>query len=316
MSRSPKSGVTILLPDKEKQSKLPSKVVDDLCKIIDELSGYRLELDVKGESLYQIAPNDLETKELEDVESISLAEGLFCTDQHVFNRRAKACIALVLSYSLLDFCGEPWFPDGWNKNGIFLLQSRKHLLLRPILVAHLRRISEHSKPVKVSAGLTLLYHAILLIEIFIQAPLGLTFNPTESVEGLRKLIRREFDAINWGESERYSQSVEACINGDESEKLEKPPDNLEAHFMSFYFTGVIDRLEADFATLWGPDKDPDTAISTLSGKRVPLKSVLPPVPKQKPTKLKVYEDRRFSYSSNADRVISFLINRLHRHQRY
>ena len=44
------------------------------------------------------------------------------------------------------------------------------------------------------------------MEIFKQTPLRLKFDPTESV-----------DAINWGEGERYSQSVEACIDGDESD---------------------------------------------------------------------------------------------------
>jgi hypothetical protein len=76
-------------------------------------------------------------KGLEDGESVSLAEGFFGNETEL-DIKGKLCLAVVLSYALLDFCVDPWFPDGWTKNGIYLLQYGGHLLLRPILVTYLR----------------------------------------------------------------------------------------------------------------------------------------------------------------------------------
>jgi len=281
-------------------------VVKDLCKIIDTSPGCRLELGIDGESLFQTTPRGLKNSSLENMESISLAEGLFWTDQLEISRSTKTSLALVLSYALLDYCGEPWFPEGWNKHGIFFLQRGDELLLRPILITHLRSPRKHLELAKVSPDRKLLYHAILLMEIFKQEALKLQPGQKESIENLRKLIRREFDAISWGESERYRQSVEACINGDESGKLEKPPDNPEGYFVDFYLTRVVDRLETDFEALCDKGSDPDEVISKLTGKRVPLKGLLPPIPKRKPIKLKACKDCRRIYShihySNVDRV--------------
>ena len=69
-------------------------------------------------------------KGFENGESVSLAEGFFGNETEL-DIDGKLCLAVVLSYSLLDFCVEPWFPDGWTKNGIYLLQYGGHRYYGP-----------------------------------------------------------------------------------------------------------------------------------------------------------------------------------------
>ena len=172
--------------------------VTDLCKTIDSKTTSRLNLNVDGTSLFQLAETDLEMKGLENGKSVSLAEGFFGNETEL-DIDGKLCLAVVLSYSLLDFCGEPWFSDGWTKNGIFLLQHSGHLLLRPILVTYLRPTAKGSQPPRVESDLKLLFHGILLMEIFKQAPLPLQMNHGKDIDidDLRKMARKEFDAVKW-----------------------------------------------------------------------------------------------------------------------
>jgi hypothetical protein len=256
--------------------------------MINQSTGYQLELKLDGKNLFHITNSRIRKAEAEDIQLISLAKGLFWRDQQAINLKTKTCLALVMSYALLDFCGEPWFPEGWTRNGLHFLQREKRLLLRPILVTNFgRHIHSLSQP-KVAADLKLLYHAVLLMEIFMQAPADLKLDPAGKLEVLRGLVRQEYDAIEWGESENFQRSVEACIDGTMIQKLEQPPKDTEAHFVSFYYRSVLDRLNMDFHTLWPEtNSDPDEIIAGLTIKRAPQKGAAPPIPHQKPMNLRV-----------------------------
>jgi hypothetical protein len=223
-------------------------------------------------------------KGLEGGESVSLAEGFFGNETEL-DINGKLCLAVVLSYSLLDFCVEPWFPDGWTKNGIYLLQHSGHLLLRPNLVTYLRPTPKCSQPSSVSDDLKLLFHGILLIEIFKQAPLPLQMNLGKDIDidDLRKMARKEFDTVKWGVCERFRQAVEACIEGDQGDQLDTPEDPKES-FVTTFCTRVINPLETDFTSLWG-DRDPDQVLSEL--KLPSIKRKKPPPRGPKPVHLKV-----------------------------
>jgi hypothetical protein len=134
----------------------------------------------------------------------------------------------------------------------------------------------------VSGDLELLFHGILLMEIFKQAPLPLHMNLGKDIDidDLRKMARKEFDAVKWGVCERFRQSVEACIEGDQGDKLDTPEDSEES-FATTICTKVINPLETDFTSLWG-DRDPDQVLSELS-----IKRKKPPPRGPKPVHLKV-----------------------------
>ena len=121
-----------------------------------------------------------------------------------------------------------------------------------------------------------------------QAPTDLNLHPTEKLEVLRDLVQQEYDAIEWGESENFQRSVKACIDGTMLQKLEQPPKDTEAHFVSFYYRTVLDRLNTDFRTLWPEtNSDPDEVLAGLTIKRAPQKGSRPPIPHQKPMNLRV-----------------------------
>lgn len=179
----------------------------------------------------------------------------------------------------------PGFQTGGRKNGIYLLQYSGHLLLRPILVTYLRPTPKASQPSSVSGDLKLLFHGILLMEIFKQAPLPLQMNLGKdiNIDDLRKMARKEFDAVKWGVCERFRQAVEACIEGNQGDKLDTPEDPEES-FATTFCTRVINPLETDFTSLWG-DRDPDQVLSEL--KLPSIKRKKPPPRGPKPVHLRV-----------------------------
>jgi hypothetical protein len=177
-------------------------------------------------------------------------------------------LALVISYSLLDFCGKDWSSLGWNKDGIYFYQSNT-LSLRPMLVTPAEHVYTNEQIADATAfELKLLYHGILLMEIFQQEPIS--FQPTTgtSISGLRISARTKCQDIDWGTSERYQCAVTACIEGDMLAQLndaESPHDSFAQNFSE----RVLDLLEADFAAVFD-DKDPDTLISTSRLRRVEI----------------------------------------------
>jgi hypothetical protein len=236
-----------------------------------------MKLNVEDKTLHQLIDGSGHgNKQLEDVHPVSLATTLFWKDQITLNRKTKACMALVLSYSLLDYCGEPLFPEGWTSEGIYFLERNKTVMLQPALVACMHTStgkSYHGAPL----NRRLLQHAVLLMELFAQDKLQLQLD--SNIEVARSLVRKQFDNFAWEECERYRQAVEACIDGDEGFRLAAQqftsPDDAQTASQSRYFSRVIDPLEADFATLWGDDADPDHIISTLTCK------ARPPTPRPK-----------------------------------
>jgi hypothetical protein len=223
-------------------------------------------------------------KGLEKGESVSLAEGLFGNETEL-DIKGKLCLAVVLSYSLLDFCWEPWFPRGWTKNSLYLLQCRGHLLLRPFLATYVRPTSSGSQPTGVANELKLLFHGILLMEIFKQAPLSLELDLRNDIDihDLKKVARKEFDDVKWDLCERFRQSAEACIEGYQCDKLDIQEDPEEL-FATTFFRRVINPLETEFTSVWG-DRDPDEVLAQL--KLPSIKRKKPPPPGRKPVNLKV-----------------------------
>ncbi|KAF4633983.1 hypothetical protein G7Y89_g4133 [Cudoniella acicularis] len=289
--RSPVPKVQIILPEESAIPEIDQAPgnesltrVTDLCTTMDNLTTSRLNLNIDGKSMFQHAETDLQLTGLEDVESVSLEEGLFCNETEL-DIGSKTCLALVLSYSLLDFCWKPWFPGGWTKSGICLLQYSRQLLLRPTLVTYIRQHPKSSDPSKVSSDLKLLFHGILLIEIFKQASLPSGVNLGETViEDFRVKARKEFDAVKWGVSEGFRQSAGACIDGFQDHKLDTS-ENTEESFATDFCKAVIGPLERDFISLWG-DKDPDQVLSELKLPSIKRKKQPPPPPKPKPGHLK------------------------------
>jgi hypothetical protein len=255
---------------------------------MDALRASRLNLNINGTVLSRLAETDPELCGLETGNTVSLADGLFGNETEL-DYKGKLCLALVLSYSLLDFCGEPWFPLGWTKHGISLLQMFNQLLLRPALLTNLDQAAETTLLSSSSSDFKFLFHGILLMEIFNQAPTQQANIRNDIVlEDLRKVARDEFDSIAWGVYERFQQSVEACIEGHKGDNL----DNSENSFVANFCREVIDPLEMDFVSLWG-DQDPD---QILSGLKLPgIKFKKPPLPPPKPGHLKVHNHLQLGF---------------------
>ena len=258
--------------------------VSNLCSTIHSTDTSRLYLNVDGVTLFERLGTDDKNKGIEDGEPVSIAEGFFGNETEL-NIKGKTCLALVLSYSLLDFCGEPWFPAGWTKNGICFLQTGDHLSLRPILVTSIRPNAKGVPSPTVSTDLKLLFHGILMMEIFQQEAITMKLGTGKNInlENLRSLARTEFESVNWDVYERYRQAVEACIEGSYGAKVETFEDPGDS-FVKQFCQRVIAPLKTDFASHWG-NQDPDEVISTL--KLPSVKRKKPPRPAPKPIQFKL-----------------------------
>jgi hypothetical protein len=245
-----------------------------------------LNLNIDGETLFQLDETNVQITGLKDVESVSLAKGLLGHETEL-DIKNKTCLAVVLSYSLLDFCWELWFPGGWTKDGISLLQYSGQLQLRPALVTYIYQRPKGYNSFKVSNDLKLLFHGILLMEIFKQEalPFQMNLKDVTNINEIRLKARIEFSKVRWGVSERFRQSVEACIEGFEGGRLDSSEDTDESFATEFYKT-VINLLERDFVSLWG-DEDPDCVLSKLKLSNIKHKKRPPLPPKPKPDHLKV-----------------------------
>lgn len=255
----------------------------DLCENLKSARPSRLNLNVDGASLFQLAHTDLALSGLENSVPVSLAEGVIGNESELAPK-GRLCLAFVLSYALLDFCGEPWFPSGWTKKGIWCLQTGGQLLLRPALVTHMRSPSAMPRPSRSSNDLRLLFHGILMMEIFNQAefPLQIDVGEDADINNLRNVARHEFDAVNWDVYEGFQQSVEACINGNRVDDVD-PAATSEDSFVATFCRIVLRPLATDFHSVWG-NRDPDEAILEL---KMPSIKKLPGIGR-KPLHLQVY----------------------------
>ncbi|KAF2820232.1 hypothetical protein CC86DRAFT_118556 [Ophiobolus disseminans] len=212
--------VQIVLPDSNKQfSSAASRRIPilSLCTSIQNVTLSPLHLCVERGALYQQSRSSkATTKILSQGVSTSLSYGLLENETEL-DMKGRICLGTVLPYSLLDFCGEPWFPDGWTRDGIYLLRHGQLLSLRPALVTRASNEGNSISSVTVTNDLRLLYHGILLMEIFRQEalPINLSLNKAADVDDLGDFARKEFAAIepSWDVCERYKQSVEVCIEG-------------------------------------------------------------------------------------------------------
>ncbi|KPM36021.1 hypothetical protein AK830_g10541 [Neonectria ditissima] len=289
--RTPKADVRIVFPKMGLCPKgHPLARGSDLCKTIHNTTASRLNLNIDGDLLFQQSESPSQAMGLDEAESISLRDGLFSNETEL-DIKSKVCLAVVLSYSLLDFCWEPWFPRGWTKRGISLLQHSRKMLLRPTLITHMSPRPKNPETIKVSSDLKLLIHAILLMEIFKQdsLPFEEEFKRID-INDLRSKVQREFDIMKWDVSEGFRQSVAACLDGFQYGALDNA-DDTEESFAAHFCKSVINPLERDFISLWG-DKDPDQVLSELSLPSIKSKRRSPPPTKPKPDHLKQTRQER------------------------
>ncbi|ORY04779.1 hypothetical protein BCR34DRAFT_54540 [Clohesyomyces aquaticus] len=254
-------------------------LIKNICDSIDDAAPAPLNLRIERGALYQQGLSaTLATKGPTEGIPMSLSDGLLGNETEL-GINGQLCLAVVLSYSLLDFCGEPWFPDGWTRNGIHLLQHDQQLSLRPTLVAAIRPKKLSAEVYNVPIDIKLLFHGILLMEIFRQEPLPIDLSvvKTMGVAELRELALHQFEAMStqWGVCERYRQSVEACIEGIEAQDVW----GGEESFARVFIQKVISPLETDYVSLWG-NRDPDELIAEL--KLPSVKRKKPPLPGPKP----------------------------------
>lgn len=263
--------------------------MEDLCKMMDQMTNTRLNLDVDGNSLMLVTTEELRMAGLENAESVSLAEGLFSNELEL-DISAKTCLALVLSYALLDFCWKPWFPVGWTNKGISLLQYNA-LLLRPTLMTCITRSTHAASQPEISGDLKLLFHGVLLLEIFKQGVLSFAISSEQDIDidDIRIRARKEFDMAKWGDSEGFRQSAEACIDGFQTQRHEVSGDaepmipvDYAENFAAEFCRAIITPLERDFVILWG-DRDPDQVLSELKLPSIKKRKLpVPPNPNTQP----------------------------------
>lgn len=233
-----------------------------------------------GKSLLCHSQTDIEMAVFQEYEPVSFTKG-FLENSSRLAFDGKICLAVVLSLSFLDFCGKPWFPGGWNKNNLYLMQDGLSLSLRPFLITEMKP-REKELFVKATVAIweaKLLDHGILLMEIFQQdgfrEPLKRPGKGPPTLKERKKLARAWFNSINWDVYERWYHAVKVCIDGtiidmfnmtsisavQESPQL-VPAESLNENFAGLFHKAIISPLEADFALVWSKES-PDQVISTL-----------------------------------------------------
>lgn len=140
-----------------------------LCDMTKGPNTSRVSLNVDGSSLLYHGETDVKMTTYRECKPISFSKGFLENDSELAFE-GKICLAVVLSFSFLDFCGKPWFPGGWKKDNLYLMQTGHNLSLQPFLVTDIK--SEKRGPSVVATieiwDTKLLDHGILLMEIFQQ----------------------------------------------------------------------------------------------------------------------------------------------------
>lgn len=134
------------------------------------------------------------------------------------------------------------------------------------------------------------------MEIFWQETLPIDLGPGKdmNVSELRDLALKEFEAMKmkWSVSERYRQSVEACLEGIEDEDALGDGESFTRAFCQ----RIISPLETDYTSLWG-NRDPDDVISEL--KLSSVKRKRPPPGAPKPAHFQVSPQLRLQVAANS-----------------
>lgn len=204
-------------------------------------------------------------KEFRDGKIISLSEGILNNDNEL-RSKAKECLAIILSWSLLDFCDEPWFRGGWTKDTIHLMRHGDKLSLRPLLVTKMdpqKTPGQSGTQPPMSESVMLLHHSVLLMEIFLQESSGIDFvNGTPAgIMATRKQIIKLYKKVKWDVNETFKKSVQACIDASEANTLSSRSEQ-RAEFVRTLYERVIMPLQTQFEEGWNP-KDPDEAITSF-----------------------------------------------------
>ncbi|MBE3049832.1 hypothetical protein IMZ48_46510, partial [Candidatus Bathyarchaeota archaeon] len=138
-----------------------------------------------------------------ECEPITFSKGFLENDTEL-SFEGKICLAVVLSFSFLDFCGKPWFPKGWTKNNLQLMKNGEDVMLQPFLVTDI--LSGKGQPsIEATAPIweaKLLHHGILLMEIFQQDVLPDTLpplpkQPRNALPRERERAKAWFKSIKW-----------------------------------------------------------------------------------------------------------------------
>lgn len=276
----PKAGVRIALPNSTTTKKFPVK---DLCAMIKKNTD-RLNLNVDGASLSYHPGTEVQVRDFHDCEVVSLTEGLLENEEGILGLPAKVCLAVVLSYAFLDFCGKPWFPGGWNRKSLQFMQKNETVFLRPFLVTDMapkQTRFKSGKPLASIRATKLLHHGILLMEIFQQDAFNLSPEPGGKGKSLKDSAEERLKSIKWDVSERFGKAVEECIKGElvDSSMLSSAmapegtvgqsksistctPEVSDEDFARLFCERILALLEADFKSHW-QEKDPDQVITTL-----------------------------------------------------
>ena len=258
----PRPPVRVAFADAAPSNGVP---VVDLCNMIKG-NTKRLRLSVDGPSLfYQREEAEVQMKTFEKCQPVSFAKG-FLENNTELNFEGKICLAVVLSYSFLDFCGKPWFPGGWTKDMLCLMQDGDSLFLRPFLVTNVLLGKGKPRPEVTARALAmkLLHHGILLLEIFQQDALRAPAHELGKLPvDLKGPAEEWFKSTKWDVCERYRGAVEACISGELLASLDIASTlSREEEFARLFCKRVLAPLEADFVSQWH-GQDPDRAMATL-----------------------------------------------------
>ncbi|KAG4438022.1 hypothetical protein IFR05_006481 [Cadophora sp. M221] len=188
----PKSTVRIALPEPDVRQ---NTSVTDLCTTVKK-STARLNLNIEGALLSRQADTSLQMEHFEDCDLVKFCEG-FLKNETELQIDGKVCLAVILSHAFLDFCGKPWFPEGWSKDSLYLMQRGESLFLQPFLVTNMHKESKISEAMKTSRADNLLRHGILLMEIFQQNPINGSLDSNGKPISLKDTADQVFKTIEW-----------------------------------------------------------------------------------------------------------------------
>ncbi|KAI8948471.1 hypothetical protein F4801DRAFT_557012 [Xylaria longipes] len=107
--------------------------VTRLCPVVSNRESNRLNFQIEDGSLLRLPETKPKMEELENGDAVSLADSLLQNDTEL-DFKGKSCLAVIISYSLLDYCQGPWFTGGLTRYTVHLIQQGPHLFLRPFLV--------------------------------------------------------------------------------------------------------------------------------------------------------------------------------------
>ncbi|KAL6820174.1 peptidase S8/S53 domain-containing protein [Trichoderma sp. SZMC 28015] len=261
-------------------------VVRNICSLTGQRNMARVNLKVIGGSLYRNNRAENQMMHFQNCEPANLREAFLenTTDLKFSN---KICLAVVLSYSFLHFCGKPWFAGGWNRDNIFLMHNNTNVSLQPFLITEIIEPESGSsiEATTESWEAKLLDHGILLMEILNQdtfpSPPKQAGETLLARKDIAEVCKRWVEPTVWKHHPEWRQAVEACISGrlinnfkncsrsnsrdpdgpDGSQSLSLEGD-LDKAFAGLFYEEILTPLETAFASEW-PGKDPDKLISTL-----------------------------------------------------